>query len=246
MLILTAWLTTACTRYAPPDIPRDLAAEQLAAGLMQTNAGLTGFKCLGKTILSSPGLPNRSFRTAIAGRLPGRLRVDLLAPFGGAAGSFSSDGEHLFLVMHTTREYYKKRLGNGSLERFIQMDLTVADLLDILVGRIPMESGLSARILPKRDEMPAWLAFFDRWGNLRQQIALDDAMQPVRSVWFDDQQQVLRTLSITDRLWVDGFAVPGRIDMAAASGERIEITLDRCESQPILDDRLFVLEPPPT
>ena len=118
----------------------------MVAGMKLTNADLTRFKCVGKIIISGPKQPAQSFRAAMAGQLSDRLRIDLLAPFGGSAGTVSSDGKHLFLVMHPSREYYKSRLGSGSLEQMIQIDVSVGDLLELLVGRIPIDAEFSARL----------------------------------------------------------------------------------------------------
>lgn len=244
VLVLAACLATGCTRYAAPDRPRDMAAERVAAGLMNTNAGLTRFKCVGKMTLSGPTLASQSFRAGIAGRLKDELRVDLLAPFGGSAASFAGNGTHLFFIMHASRDYYKKPFNNGSLYRFIQIDLAVGDLLEILVGRIPMDEKFSASLLPGADGSPVQLALMDRRGQTRQLITFDESRHPDRSVWFDKRQLPVRTLSIQKRQTVDGFSLPQRIDLTAVSGDRIVVTLDHCEANPDLEDRLFVLEPP--
>jgi hypothetical protein len=59
ILIVTAWLPSACTRFSPPDRQRDIPAEQMVAGLRQTNTGLTRFKCVAKIICPTRnGRPN--------------------------------------------------------------------------------------------------------------------------------------------------------------------------------------------
>ncbi|MBR9985118.1 MAG: hypothetical protein KFF68_04340 [Desulfosarcina sp.] len=243
-LLVAALLPSACARFSPADIQRDIEAEQMVAGMKVTNADLTRFKCLGKITISGPKQPAQSFRAAMAGQLSDRLRIDLLTPFGGSAGTVSSDGKHLFLVMHPSREYYKRRLGSGSLEQMIQIDVSVGDLLELLVGRIPIGNEFSARLAHDANQAQPHLVLVDRWGRIRQRVTLDEAMHPVSSVWFDGHRNPIYTLTIAGTQTIDGFVLPMRIDLSGASGERVSVTLDRYEVNARLDESLFSLHPP--
>ncbi len=246
ILILAAGLPSACTRFSPPDIQRDMAAEQMVAGLRLTNADLTRFKCVGKIILSGPNQPAQTFRAALAGQLTDRLRIDMFAPFGGSAGTVSSDGKHLFLVMHPSREYYKRRFGIGSLEPVIQINVTVGDLLELLVGRIPMDTELLPRLGVDENEVQPHLVLVDRWGRTHQRVTVDDSMHPVASEWFDGHQKPVYSLTVSGTQIIDGFVLPKRIDLSGASGERVTVILDRYEANARFDDSLFVPAPPPS
>jgi hypothetical protein len=252
ILILAAWLPSACTRFSPPDIPPDGVAEKMAAELRQTNADLTRFKIVGKMTLSGPNRPAQAFRAAMAGQLSNRLRIDMFAPFGGSAGTVASDGKHLYLVMHPTREYYTSRFGNGNLRRLIRIDVSVSDLLALLVGRIPVDPEYSAHLMPagqmvingKADEIDeetvrSDLVFVDRKGRIRQRISLDDHMRPVRSVWLNSSQDPVFALTFTGHQVIKGFVLPRRIDLSAQSGERVSMVLDRYEANARLDENLF-------
>ncbi|MEE4113363.1 MAG: hypothetical protein V2I40_11160 [Desulfobacteraceae bacterium] len=244
ILILAALLPSACARLSPPDVQRDLAAEQVLAGLRSTNADLTRFKCVGKIIKSGPQQSSQSFRAAMAGQLPDRLRIDMFAPFGGSAGTVASDGKHLFLVMHPSREYYTKRFGSGSLEQMIQIDVSVGDLLELLVGRIPMDADRSARLTADGNEGPPHLILVDRWGRTRQRIIVDASMHPVASEWFDGHQKPIYALTLTGTQTIGGFVLPKRIDLSAPSGERVSVTVDRYEVNARVAENLFTPAPP--
>ena len=244
ILILAAWLPSACTRLIPPEVQRDVPAERMMAGLRQANADLTGFKCVAKITLSEPNRPKQSFRAAIAGRLTDHLRIDMFAPFGGSAGTVSSDGTHLFLVTYPSRDYYKKRIGNGSLRRIIKVDVTVGDLLELLVGRFPMDTALSARLMSDEGAARTRLALIDRWGRPRQQITFDEALHPVRAVWFDVHHNPIRSLMVAGRQTIDGFVLPSKIDLSAESGQRVSVEIQRYEANAHFDESLFTLAPP--
>jgi hypothetical protein len=212
--------------------------------LKQTNAGLTRFKCIAKMTLVSPGKPVQSFRTAVAGEFPDYLRIDLFSPYGGSAGSLASDGKHLYLVMYAAHEYYKKRFGDGSLRRFVDMDITVGDLLALLVGRIPMDADYAARLMPAVSGSPEKvILLLDRWGHTRQRITLDSTGLPVRVVWFDSRQHSTKSVTITGRQVTQGFVLPKRIDLSSAGGQRISVAVDRYTVNVRFDEGLFTLPP---
>lgn len=246
VLLLCIWTALWGCAYGPRvEVPIDPDAEEMVARLKAINAGLTRFKCLGKMTLAVPGQPVQSFRAAMAGALKDRLRIDMFAPFGGSAGTFSSDGKHLFLVRHPSGETYKKRYGSGSLRRMLQIDVSVDDLLELMVGRIPIEGNRSARLKPVSEGDPAWLLFADEKGRTRQRIRVDANNKPLRSEWFDSSQRVTHTLTINGRQDVDGYDLPRRIDLTGGEGERITMVMERYNANVPLDDQLFVpLKPP--
>lgn len=245
ILVLLTVLPSACTRIYAPPVRRDVAAERLVTRLKQINAGLVRFKCVAKMTLAGPRRPLQSFRTAMAGELPDRLRIDLFAPFGGSAGAVSSDGKHLFIVMYRSHEYYKKRFGNGSLRRLIDMDITVGDLLDLMVGRIPIDDGCWPHLKPAEDNSGSEIILRDRWGRTRQRIILDAAGRPARSTWFDSRQQMTFTVAFDGRQEIGGFDLPQEIDLTGAGGERVSVALVRYTVNAVLNDAIFVLPPLP-
>jgi len=243
--ILLIWLgLSACARFLPVDAPADAAADQLVARMKQTNIDLRRFKCVGKMALAGPDQPSRSLRAALAGQLDHKLRIDMFAPFGGAAGTLASDGRNLFLVMHPSREYYKKRFGSGSLRRLMQIDVSVRDLLELLVGRIPLDEDRSARLTSGQGGFPHRLELVDSSGRIRQCIALDESMNPRQSEWFDRHQQRTHGLTLTGLQSVDGFRLPERIELTGPNGARVTVVLERYEANAALNERLFAPDDP--
>jgi outer membrane lipoprotein-sorting protein len=245
LLILLTMLPSACTRFYAPPIQRDMAAERLVKRLKQTNAGLVRFKCVANLALASPKRPLQSFRTAMAGVLPDRLRIDLISPYGGSAGAIASDGKHFYIVMYRSHEYYKKRFGNGSLRRLIDVDITVGDLLDLMVGRIPIDDEWWPRLKPAEDNTGSELILRDRWGRTRQRIILDTDGRPARSTWFDSRQQMTFTAAFAGWQEIEGFVLPRKIDLTGKGGERVSVALRHYTVNAALNDRIFILPPLP-
>ena len=243
-IVLVSLGLSACARLLPVDAPMDAAAEQLVAHLKITNTDLQRFKCVGKMVLAGPDQPSRSLRAAVAGQLDDQLRIDMFAPFGGAAGTFASDGRNLFLVMHPSREYYKKRFGSGSLHRLIQIDVTVGDLLELMVGRIPMDNDRSSRLVSDPAGFSDRLELVDRSGRVRQRIILDESMRPQRSEWFDHRRRRTHTLTIEGHQMTKGFRLPQLIELTGPNGARVTVALENYEPNAELQERLFTPENP--
>jgi hypothetical protein len=180
----------------------------------------------------------------MAGQLTDRLRIDMFAPFGGSTGSVASDGKHFFLVLHPSGEYHKTRFGSGSLQRLIQIDITVGDMLEMLMGRIPVEAELLPRLSPDAHGINPQVDLVDGWGRLRQRITLDDSLWPVQSVWYDTRRNPVWTLTVTGRQMIDRFFLPRRLELSGAAGERVSVALDRYEANARFDEALFRLPLP--
>jgi hypothetical protein len=238
-LVLTALLATACARFLAPDTQPDPAVERLVAGLQQTNAELNRFTCVGRLTLSGSNGPAQSFRAAMAGQLPDRFRIDMLSAFGGSAGTVASDGQHLFWAMHTSGEYHKRRLGDGNLRRLIHLNLSVGDLLEMLVGRIPMDRSRFPRAHPDADGVHTHLDWVDRWGQTRQRITLDETLHPVRAQWFDGGGDPAHRVVLSGRQTIDGFVLPRQIDLFGPLGEQVSLRLERYTANAPLDQTLF-------
>jgi outer membrane lipoprotein-sorting protein len=237
-------LLTGCARRTISDFPLDMAGERLADMLRQTNNGLLQFKSMGRISILRPKQPKQSFRAAIAGQLPDRLRIDLIAPYGGSAGTISSDGRYLYLVMHASGEYHKKCIGNGSLRRVIHMDITVAELLEFMMGRVPMVQNVRAQLFPGDSGEPARLTLIDRKGDPKQRITLNASMQhPITAQWLDRNLEPIFDVTLSGSLKNRGFTLPEQIRLASEHGEVVTVLLERYEANADINNSLFTLRP---
>lgn len=242
--IVTALLVSACAWSPPAEIRRDMAAEAMVSALRKINIGLNQFRYIGKLTIDDRKRPVQAFRVAIAGQFPAQLRIDMFAPIGGSAALFASDGKHLFLFDHRSHDYYKKRFGKGSLNRFIGLDLSVGDLLELLAGRIPIGEKLIARSKLEGDGDTSQLILVDRNARVRQRIVIDDASRLVESVWYDEREAERFKARLQGRQSVDGFILPRRVDVSGAAGTQVSVAIDRFEVNVDFDDQLFAPERP--
>ncbi|BBO79682.1 hypothetical protein DSCO28_02480 [Desulfosarcina ovata subsp. sediminis] len=243
--LLVMGLTGGCAGLRPATVPTDPESEAVLAQLKHANSGLSQFKCVGRLTLKTPNQPAQSFRAAVAGQIPDRLRIDLFSPFGGSSATLASDGEHLFVVQHASQEYRKKTLGQGSLRRIVGLDVSVAELLELMVGRLPLEAGCAARRSSIGTDSGSQLDLIDRRGRVRQRITLDADRQPKQSAWFDTGGKPVYTLVVSGWQVVDGFALPRKLELSKETGQRVTVGLDRYVANAPMSDGLFTPAPPP-
>lgn len=243
VMLAAAWLPVACTRLSPSEVQPDLEAERIVASLRQANADLTRFKSVGRVRLSGPDQPAESFRAAVAGKLPSRLRIDMIAPYGGASGTFSADGRYLFLVRHASREYHKKRLGDGSLQGVLHIDVTVDEVLALLMGRIPVDDACLPRVASRDVQNGLQIDLVDRRGRICQRILTDAARRAVRAEWFDERQRPDRAVWLGGYQTVGGFTLPMQMELSGRSGERLEVEVERYEPNAGIPEAAFTPQP---
>jgi len=233
-------LMSGCALFPRPT--PEPAAQRVVERLNGHNAGLNSFKTVGRLTLSGNGGSAQSHRVAVAGQLPGKLRIDLLAPIGGSAASLACDGRHLFAVRHATGEYHQWPAGSASLKQFLGMPVTVADLLAFMTGRIALEKGRFPHLVPAHDGTMEQLLLNDRYGRVRQRVAIDADGRPVTAAWNDaDGQTTLMLAMHAESEDADGYSLPRQIELHSPSGPRLTITLDRYMANPPIDSALFVL-----
>ena len=231
-----------CTGLPRPEA--DPATQRTIERLTKQNTGLKGFKAIGRIAFAEGGQPIQSYRFAAAGRLPEKLRIDLLAPFGGSAASVASDGRHLFVVRHPSRQFKRWSLGRGSLQRFVGLPIRIKDLLTLMTGKIPLYEGYVAHtaMSPNGDDAIV-LQIADRGGRLRQSVTMDERGRPVEAVWYDAQGRQTMALEMDGEIVVDGHVLPRQINLGATAGGCLTISFDRYMANPQTPDELFTLTP---
>ena len=240
--LLTMCLPVACSHLIAPTIPKDVKAEKIVSEVVQGNTALTGFTCVAKIVLAIPDQPVRSFRCAIAGRQNNRLRMDLLTPFGGSSATIASDGSHLFADIRSSGEFYKRRIGEGDLSRFAGIDLTVGELLNFLMGRVPVDTTHVARMVQGTTMGRIQVELIDRRTIVRQRITVDEAYRPIEAQWLDERKTPTRTLTFSGTMTTDGFVLPETIQLTAASGMRITLSIQRYKPNAAISDGIFTLD----
>lgn len=246
-LLMLLLMMSGCAFFSPPvPLPPDPVAEAIIRDLQETNAHLFQFKGIGQIRIFLPEEPVQVFRVAIAGQMTDHLRIDLLSPVGGSAATFSSNGRHVFLIRQTPPvEYHKKKARSGLLRRLTGIDIEVSDLLELIVGRIPVAPECTAHMAADGISSGEAVELVDKKGRVRQRIVVAADGKPVEAVWFDTGQKPVYTVHRLGEKNVSGFVFPQRIELFTPDEHRLVVSLDRYFPDAPMDVDLFNPPPPP-
>jgi hypothetical protein len=121
----------------------------------------------------------------------------------------------------------------------------VAELLEMMVGRIPVEKAFRVRLIEEASEKDRILALVDRRGEVRQKIFMDSTGMPYRAEWFDPKGRLLHSLVRRGDQRINDFFLPQQIELSDVPGNHVLIRIERYEANATIEESLFTLDPPP-
>lgn len=221
-------------RPTPPEIS-PAAARQIHT-IEKLNQGLASFKGIGSLRLSG-AKGRQTLRAAWIAQIPDRLRLELLGVTGAPVASVAADGSHFSAYLHDSRKEYRHRLGDDGLERIVGIELTVAEVVSMLGGRIFIgefsHAGVQEGVLILKDDA----------GRILQTVHPPGEHHPWWVVERFDERGTLRYRAILDApRQVDGFLIPGRIVVATEGDGGLQVSLDRFWANPAVAPNAFVLK----
>ncbi len=222
-------LTDGCAikqQTAPPE-PSPEAAQFLAQ-LAQSSKAHAALKGVGhfKIITAEKAM---SGRLAWIAKRPDQLRLTIIDPGGRPAALLATNGETVWLDLRSEGQQYTKSARRFSLKRLIGIDVTLSDVIEVLLGGIPIRpyhtveinesEGPKARFLSADDrpttiftyqQEPFFVTqadYFDRTpalslGLTRRPGSGEDATLFPKEFGFHNQDQNQFYLRV-DRFWVD-------------------------------------------
>ncbi len=150
--------------YLPPD--RSLEVMDRLDGL---NRSLATFKGVGKANLAAEG-QRRSARIVWVGMAPDKLRIEILGVPGQPAASIALDGEWITFDPHTPDRFYRRRIGDDSLQPILSIAINAPDLIDLLRGRLPIRDHATAVLFRPPGAGGFVLQLEKRWWGIQQKI----------------------------------------------------------------------------
>lgn len=221
------------------------AAHALAEGMLETvlavNADLDAIKGIGRIKLQLENQPD-TFRAIWIGGQPDKFLLKLLALTGQPIVSFACDGKNIYLLFHAKNKLHHRRATVNGLKRIVGIDITVADLLNLICGRIPVHQEGSVRLEETADSGP--LLILDGKGrNCIETISLDIDRTAVRAYERRERNGKLIFRVLFEKLQeTDGFRLPESITVQDDNGGMIHIAIERAWANPELTDDQFVLD----
>ncbi len=186
-----------------------------------------------------------SGRMAWIAQRPDRLRLTILDPAGRPAALLATDGKSVWLDLRAEGKQYVKEARRFSLKRMVGIDVTLKDLIQVLLGEIPLgpyhrvEVDLSegvgeARFFSSKEKPVAVLGYqetpffvtqadyFDRAPALflslnRKAEPKDPLPQYPKELSFEDEARNRFYLRV-DRFWVDPEVNPDLFQLNGFNG----------------------------
>ncbi len=234
-LVALAFTGCAAVRPLPPLEIEGVSAVRLLGGVAARRESLSSLRARARL---KAGVAGMWTRQAVLVRRPAAVRMDVMSPFGLVL-AVGTQRDLLWAYSPSEEMRYEGEATPLNLGRFLGAPVSVADLVDILMG-LPPARVPHAKPRLERAPDARWLVI----------VPLEDGEQ---RVWFDgrtleprraeEQRNGTTTFAVAFDDYRNGF--PHALDVAAPLvGSGARLAYDEVETNVLLDDGLFA--PPST
>lgn len=216
-------------------------SQELLETVISTNQELESIKGIGRIELLLNNKPE-TFTATWGGLQPDRLRLDVLSPTGQPVISFACDGEQIYLLSYSDNKLYRRKAAGNGLKKIVAIDISVADFLDIICGRIPIGDIDGAR-MEEREDLGPLLVVHDRSRNYIDTIFFDMDQCTINE--FERRSRSGKLLfHVVFESWmrVNGFSLPKSISIRDEKSGDVRVDARRVWVNPEMNDGQFVLE----
>ncbi len=235
-------LATSCAAppVARPPIPLD--PEGVRAELLRDESAVRSVKGLARVEFAGPR-GSGSVSQVIVVALPDRARVETLSPLGTTALVVVLRGEEIRLHSPVSREYGVGRASGALVGRLLDVPVPPALLVRLLAGLPPLALHAGdPRFDAVADGPGVRVESVD--GPWWQRLWAGEGMGIDRGEVGRSAETILR-FGFSDRRSAGGVQFPFSIWVEdAAQGGRLQVTYERLQLNPTVDDALFDLPPP--
>lgn len=240
MLAATLWLF-ACSRQTVRPTAMEIDGQQLLMQLEATNRGLDAVKGVGSFTLRARGVSHNA-RVAWIAAAPSRIRLHVFGLLGQGQLTLAADGRRIYYHSPADGRFYSRGADDPDLEKVVGFPINVSDLAAFLMGRVPLRSYSSTRVLPD-EEKNGWIVLsLDRfWGSSLEKIFFDGRGRVWRVEFFSFTGKLLYRAEISKRHMVNGFALPWQLLLTGRDERHLGLEVDRCWVNPELSPDIFTL-----
>lgn len=235
------FLTDGCAikqQTAPPE-PSPEATRFLAqlAQSSQTHAALKGVGQF-KIVTADKAI---SGRLAWIVKRPDRLRLTIIDPAGRPAALLATNGETVWLDLRSEGKQYVKSARRFSLKRLIGIDVTLDDVIEVLLGGIPIRSYHTVQMTESESFDTA--RFLSADGHPVTVLSYQSEPFFVNQADYYDRAPAL-FLGLTRRLGPGGDAAlfPKELGFQNQSQNQFHLRVDRFWVDPEINPGLFQLD----
>ena len=218
-----------------PEVVRFLGQVAQASQTHTALKGIGHFKVIaeGKTI---------SGRMAWAAERPDKLRLTILDPAGRPAALMVTDGNKVWLDLRSEKKQYIKSARRFSLKRLVGIDVTLEDVIMILLGGIPAV-GSYHTVEMRHSETAKTAHFLSIKGGLVTVINYQTSPFFITQADYFDRNEAL-LVGLVRRLGaeMESAQFPKEFDFQDQDRNRLYLRVDRYWVDPEFRSDLFQLE----
>ena len=271
ILFICIFFISACTSLShriseePKEFHSSSEAKAIISTLRSQNHTLKTTKGVGKiTFLEK----ETSARIAWIVSTPDKIRITLSSVSGHPMISAAIDGQWFYLFSHATGDFYKKRPTNFNMKRFFSISIKSEDIVNILLGRIPVAEYDSVGLMEDRsikgrpvnnsksvevsslnkdikgNKNGLVLLLKNKWGNVREKIYLNDRLDAHKIEMFDSTGALMYRLELIRMQEIKSYRVPYRLKVSNDNGMGFQLDLDRYWTEAAVSPSVFTLTPP--
>lgn len=207
-------------------------------------------------------------RIAWVASTPDKIRITLSSVSGHPMISAASDGQWFYFVSHASGDFYKKRPTNFNMKRFFSISIKSEDLVNILLGRIPVVEYDSTDLMEDRslkgrsgkdfesvevsslnkdiigNKNSSVLLLKNKWGNVIEKIYLNDRQDAHKIEMFDSTGALVYRVELIKMQEIKSYRVPYRLKVLNDDGAGFQLDLDRYWADASVSPSVFTLTPP--
>jgi hypothetical protein len=240
-------------------------AKEIISILVSQNHTLKTIKGVGKITFLEKEITTR---IAWVASTPDKIRITLSSVSGHPMISAATDGQWFYFFSHATGDFYKKRPTNFNMKRFFSISIKSEDIVNILLGRIPVVEYDSAGLMEDRsikglsainsksvevsslnkdikgNKNSSVLLLKNKWGNVREKIYLNDRQDAHKIEMFDSTGALVYRLELIRMQEIQSYRVPYRLKVSNDDGMGFQLDLDRYWADAVVSPSVFTLAPP--
>lgn len=242
VLILLALLAACQPRISTEPVEGDRPAEELLARLYSRNQNLQTFKGIGSIRLRQ-GAHVQTARIVWMAAMDGRIRIEILGPSGRPLIKLAYDGKTFYYRQAADEGVRQRNIRNPSLDRVIDVPLTMQELVYFLAGRFPLYENHEVRFAQSGSRPADRLILTHGLGGLREVLRLSDSHESVDSVSLYKGDALRCQVELFDYRQADGFFIPFRLVFSSARSTGFEIRVERFWPNTAVSASRFVIGP---
>jgi outer membrane biogenesis lipoprotein LolB len=173
-----------------------------------------------------------------------KLRIELLTPYGQPWASFSSDGQHIYILVHTDQHYYKKVPSDSGLKQIISISVQPEEIISLLSGQPPVIEYSFISLIESKTAPGPVLFLQKKWWGGYQKIYLNETADHIRSVEVYDGSGKLKYKADLLLKTENDNRIPYRLDISDGMGTKVQLVVNRHWAEVDISPSAFVLAPP--